>query len=64
MPYRFAPSASVKIWSPTMAVSWGGNNAGVLTLLVHPIRFGTIFRGMRYGIETPFRAGAKPGGAL
>lgn len=43
---------------------WGGNNAGVLTLLVHPIRFGTIFRGMRYGIETPFRAGAKPGGAL
>lgn len=43
---------------------WGGNNAGVLTLLVHPIRFGTIFRGMRYGIETLFRAGAKPGGAL
>lgn len=43
---------------------WGGNNAGVLTLLVHPIRFGTVFRGIRYGIETPFRAGAKEGAAL
>ena len=43
---------------------WGGNNAGVLTLLVHPIRFGTIFRVLRYGIETPFRAGARPGDAL
>ena len=33
----------------------GGNRAGVLTLLVHPIRFGTVFRALRFGIETPFR---------
>lgn len=43
---------------------WGGNNAGVLPLLVHPIRFGTVFRAIRYGIETPFRVGAQPGGTL
>lgn len=43
---------------------WGGNHAGVLTLLVHPIRFGTVFRRIRYGIETPFRAGAKEGERL
>lgn len=43
---------------------WGGNNAGVLTLLVHPIQFGTVFRAARYGIETPFRSGAQKGDAL
>ena len=32
---------------------WGGNRAGVLTLLVHPIQFGTVFRGLRYGLGTP-----------
>ena len=43
---------------------WGGNRAGVLTLLVHPIQFGTVFRGLRYGLETPFRAGAGKGSGL
>lgn len=43
---------------------WGGNNAGVLTLLVHPIQFGTVFRLARYGIETPFRAGGAKGETL
>lgn len=43
---------------------WGGNNAGVLTLMVKPIQFGTIFRALRYGIETPFRIQAKRGEAL
>ena len=42
----------------------GGNRAGVLTLLVHPIRFGTVFRLLRFGIETPFRAGAEDGRRL
>lgn len=44
--------------------TWGGNNAGVLTLLVHPIRFGTIFRFLRFVLETPFRAGARRGETL
>jgi hypothetical protein len=43
---------------------WGGNNAGVLTLLVKPIRFGNIFRALRYVGETPFRAMAKRGEKL
>ena len=42
----------------------GGNRAGVLTLLVHPIRFGTVFRALRFGIETPLRAGAEDGRRL
>lgn len=42
----------------------GGNRSGVLTLLVHPIRFGTVFRALRFGIETPFRAGAEDGRRL
>lgn len=44
--------------------TWGGNNAGVLTLLVHPIRFGTVFRFLRFALETPFRAGARRGETL
>lgn len=44
--------------------TWGGNNARVLTLLVHPIRFGTVFRFLRFALETPFRAGAQKGETL
>ncbi len=43
---------------------WGGNRAGVLTLMVKPIEFGTVFRALRYGIETPFRCQGADGGAL
>lgn len=43
---------------------WGGNNAGVLTLMVKPIEFGTLFRRARYGIETPFRTRAREGETL
>ena len=49
---------------PDFTDIWGGNRAGVLTLLVHPIQFGTVFRGLRYGLETPFRAGAGKGPGL
>ena len=40
---------------------WGGNNAGVLTLMVKPVQFGTLFRFLRYGLETPFRCRAMRG---
>lgn len=43
---------------------WGGNNAGVLSLLVKPIQFGNAFRAARYGVETPFRSLAKKGETL
>lgn len=43
---------------------WGGNNAGVLTLMVKPIEFGTLFRRARYGVETPFRTRAREGETL
>ena len=34
---------------------WGGNRAGVLTLMVQPIARDTLFRKARYLVETPFR---------
>lgn len=34
---------------------WGGNRAGVLTLMVEPIARDTLFRKGRYLVETPFR---------
>lgn len=43
---------------------WGGNRAGVLTLMVKPIEFGTVFRALRYGVETPFRCRGADGGEL
>ena len=43
---------------------WGGNNAGVLTLMVRPIQFGTLFRVLRYVVETPFRLGGRKGDRL
>lgn len=43
---------------------WGGNRAGVLTLMVKPIEFGTVFRALRYGIETPFRRQGAAGNEL
>lgn len=43
---------------------WGGNNAGILTLMVRPVEFGTIFRFLRFGIEAPFRQRARSGEEL
>ena len=37
----------------------GGNRSGILTILVRPLRMDTIFRQIRYGLETPFRMLAK-----
>ena len=43
---------------------WGGNNAGVLTLMVKPVEFGTVFRFLRFCGETPFRIRAQRGEEL
>ena len=40
---------------------WGGNNAGIMTIMVRPVQFGTAFRFLRYGVETPFRSRAARG---
>ena len=58
------PETTLFIGDQIFTDIWGGNRAGVLTLLVHPIQFGTVFRGLRYGLETPFRAGAGKGSGL
>lgn len=40
---------------------WGGNRAGVSTLLVDPIALDNPFRTLRYWVETPFRGRASRG---
>ena len=58
------PSQTAIVGDQIFTDIWGGNNAGVLTLMVKPIEFGTLFRKVRYGVETPFRTRAKEGGTL
>ena len=62
--YALDPAACALVGDQIFTDILGGNRAGVLTLLVHPIRFGTVFRLLRFGIETPFRAGAEDGRRL
>ena len=59
-----APAQTAIVGDQIFTDIWGGNNAGVLTLMVRPIRFGNAFRALRYGVETPFRVQAAPGDAL
>lgn len=35
---------------------WGANLAGVKSVLIEPVALDTLFRRLRYGVETPFRA--------
>lgn len=58
------PAQTAIVGDQIFTDTWGGNRAGVLTLLVKPIEFGTVFRALRYGIETPFRCQGADGGAL
>ena len=41
----------------------GANRAGICGILVRPLCMDTIFRILRFGIETPFRNGAKKRGS-
>ena len=49
----------------------GANRTGIFSILVRPLRMDTVFRLLRYGLETPFRRcagtgtfGKRDGGAL
>lgn len=42
---------------------WGANNAGVTSVLTEPIALDTVFRRLRYWIETPFRTACRNEGA-
>lgn len=42
----------------------GANRSGIYSILVKPIQMDTIFRKLRYGVETPFRRSAKRRGTL
>ena len=39
----------------------GANRAGIFSILVQPMRMDTVFRLLRYGLETPFRRCAGAG---
>ena len=50
-----APGETAMVGDQIFTDIWGGNNAGVTTLLVRPVELDTIFRKLRYGVEVPFR---------
>ena len=51
------PEETVMVGDQIFTDTLGANNAGVIPLLVQPIRLaGNPFRYVRYAIETPFRA--------
>lgn len=58
------PSQTAIVGDQIFTDIWGGNNAGVLTLMVKPIQFGNVFRALRYAGETPFRVRAQGGETL
>ena len=51
----FSPAQTLMVGDQIFTDILGGNRAEVTTVLVHPIVFGTVFRVLRFAIETPFR---------
>ena len=51
----FSPAQTLMVGDQIFTDILGGNRAGVTTVLVHPIVFGSVFRALRFTIETPFR---------
>lgn len=52
----FAAEETLMIGDQIFTDIWGANNAGIISVLTEPITLDTVFRRIRYGIETPFRA--------
>lgn len=57
--YGVTPEQTVMLGDQIFTDVLGANRVGVPVWLVKPIEFGTLFRLVRYGAETPFRAIAK-----
>ena len=43
---------------------WGANRAGITSVLCRPVALDTVFRRIRYAVETPFRAACPHGEGL
>ena len=43
---------------------WGANHTGITSVLTEPIALDTVFRRIRYGVETPLRAACPHGEGL
>lgn len=56
-----APDQTAIVGDQIFTDIWGGNRAGVTTLLVDPIARDNLFRRLRYWVETPFRCRADRG---
>lgn len=54
--YGVTPAQTVMLGDQIFTDTLGANRAGVRVWLVKPIEFGSAFRVLRYGVETPFRA--------
>lgn len=52
----FAPGEALMVGDQIFTDIWGANRAGITSVLTEPIALDTVFRKIRYGIETPFRS--------
>ena len=50
-----SPREALMVGDQIFTDTLGGNRAGVTTVLVRPIALNTVFRKLRYALETPFR---------
>lgn len=50
-----SPSETVMLGDQIFTDIWGGHNAGARAVLVRPIALDSLFRRLRYAIESPFR---------
>lgn len=50
-----SPSETVMLGDQIFTDIWGGHNAGTKAVLVRPIALDSLFRKLRYAIESPFR---------
>lgn len=53
--YGVTPTETVMLGDQIFTDTLGANRSGIRVWLVKPIEFGTAFRLLRYGAETPFR---------
>lgn len=52
---RIQPHQAIMVGDQIFTDIWGANRVGILSVLVKPVRLDTVFRRIRFLIETPMR---------
>ena len=51
-----SPRQALMVGDQIFTDIWGANRMGITSVLTRPIALDTVFRRLRYGVETPFRS--------